>query len=318
MKKLILPFKSLWLLISLVFMFSASCFAADTSGNKSEDSVAMQRVLFPDGMKSISPHNIRQGQFNDSELIAVISSLANTQSGRELIMSYFSYDYEQHVTVTFPASTKSFDVAIADIKNNKSYSSTLDGGLWTAVIEKAIALHMGFRDSPDFYSDHDDFIDRVFGHTSDDSYYLSRTSGTYVMGLLTNSHISKIITNKISLKNLHEKLAAYATHGKIVAANSSCVSNHDKGEVTEIIRSCRAYSILGYDPDKKRVTLRDPYGKGAMLDIHTGEPLGEADDGQFSLDLKEFTEYFNFIYFVKSDKQVNLIWRFQVVISVIG
>ena len=300
MKKLISLFKNLFLLICLVFLFSAGCFAADTSDNKNKISAAMQGVLFPHGMDSITPQHIRQGRFDDSQLIATVSSLANTKSGKKLIMSYFYSDHAQHVAVTLPKSYQSFDVVIADIENDKSYAFTLDGGLWLAVLEKAMALDASISERQ--YSAHDDFIDRVCSHTSDDSYYLSKVRGHSAMKRLTGSHVFTTFIDKISLKNLHEKLALHTTYGKVVTANSLCVSNHDKGEVTEIIRSCHTYSILGYDPDKKLVTLRNPYGEGAMLDVHTGEPLGEVDDGQFSLSLEQFKEYLESINFLETCK----------------
>ena len=303
-KKLISLFKNLFLLIFLVFLFSAGCFAADTSDNKNKMSAAMQGVLFPHGMDSITPKHIMQGRFDDSRLIATISSLAKTKSGKELIMSYFSSDDEQHVTVTLPGSPQPFDVAIADIENDKSYAFTLDGGLWLPVLEKAMALDTDAYISSQKYRAHRDLIDRVCSHTSDDSYYLSRVHGYYVMWLLTGYYASTIVIDEISLKNLHRTLANYTAHSKIVTADSSCVSNHDKGEVTEIIRSCHTYSILGYDPDKKQVTLRDPYGEGAMLDVHTGEPLGD-DDGEFSISLGKFKEYFDKILFSEPSEQTD-------------
>ena len=312
MKKSISPFKILLFLIFLAFLFTSGCFAADTSDNKNKISAAMQGVLFPHGMDSITPKNIMQGRFGDCQAIAAISSLAGIRSGGEIIMSYFSNENEQHVTVTLPGSSQPFDVTIADIENNKSYARTLDGGLWLAVLEKAIALYnraFYYGRKFTYYNADDEFAHIIHGTILDDSYYLKGISGRLVMKLLTNSDAYKIPISELSLNDLHRKLTTYTACSKIVTASTSCAMNDDGGEITEALPSCHAYSILWYDPDEKLVTLRNPHGESGMLDTRTGQPLDKFDDGVFSLSLGKFKEDFNTISFLTSGEPAELVVR---------
>ena len=307
MKKLIPPFKNLFFLIFLVFLFSAGCFAADTSGNKNRMSTAMQGVLFPHGMDSITPKNVIQGRFGDCQAIAAISSLAGIRSGGEIIMSYFSNENEQHVTVTLPGSSQPFDVTIADIENNKSYARTLDGGLWLAVLEKAIALYnraFYYGRKFTYYNADDEFAHIIHGTILDDSYYLKGISGRLVMKLLTNSDAYRTPISKLSLNNLDKKLTIYTAYRKIVTASIPC--KDDGRDITEVFPSCHAYSILWYDPGEKLVTLRNPYGKRRVLDIRIGRSFS---NGVFSLSLEKFKEYFGAIDFSKPGTADELVVR---------
>ena len=303
MKKLILPFKSLWLLIYLVFMFSAGCFAAGISGNKNEViSATIQRDLSPDDdMANIWPDSIIQGQFGNSRLTAAISSLARTKSGRALIRSYFSFKNEQYVTVDLPGARLPFDVALADIEADDNYA--YGDGRWSNALEAAIAMYMGkfyFVSIPvdTINAAHPFVVDRAHGKTFDDDYYLQGIDGALtVIKLLTGSDADYAYIDKLNLEDLHKKLTDYTNQSKIITAGIFSTLNDDRGEITEILESGHVYSILGYDPDKKQVTLRNPRDEGVMLDIRTGKPMGKISRGEFFISLKEFKEHFDFISF---------------------
>ena len=262
----------------------------------------MQRYLFPQGgIANISPDRIVQGRFSDSQLIAAISSLARTVSGRELIRSYFSFENEPYVTVDLPGAPQLFNVALADIEDDYSYA--YGDGRWPNVLEAAIAMYMDKFYFVDISVNaisaaHPFVVDRAHGTTFDDDYYLQGIDGALtVIKLLTGYDADYAYIDKLNLEDLHKKLTDYTNQSKIITAGIFSTLNDDRGEITEILESGHVYSILGYDSAKKQVTLRNPRDKGAMLDIRTGKPMGKIDYGEFSISLKEFKEHFDFISF---------------------
>ena len=281
MKKLISPFKNLFLLIFLVLLFSAGCFAAGISGNKNEViSVAMQRDLFPDdGIANIASNSIIQDQFRDSQLGAAISSLARTKSGRELIKSYFFFKNEQYVTVHLPGAPQLFNSALTDIEDNEIYA--YGDGRWPDLLEAEISMYTdelySVNTSVDIVSAAHPFgVDRAHGTTFDDDYYLYGIDGILtVIKLLTGSDADYAYIDKLNLEDLHERLTVYTNQSKIITAGIFSIVNDGRGETTEILQSGSVYGILGYDSAKKQVTLRNSRNhSGPMLDIGTGKPIG--------------------------------------------
>ncbi len=59
------------------------------------------------------------------------------------------------------------------------------------------------------------------------------------------------------------------------------------------LRTGHAYAVIGYQPQIKVVTLKDPYGNGDFKNSENGQCFDKVDDGIFQLSLHDFNELFS-------------------------
>ncbi len=309
MTKWIVSFKHFIALILLyiVLLISNVAIAGKKIEDKNEIITFIFGSLFPSGIKSIDPDKIKQGKIGDCQAISAISSLARSEQGRNLILNYFSYEGTEYIKVNLPGSVEPITVSIFDVKDNEIYATSTDGGLWLPVLEKALAIYTRkFGEGP--VCDADDnytlFIKSLSLEYLYDDYVLDAIDGTFIIKILTGSESNSLDIDDLDFEALHRHLITFTEKSEILTAGVFCnLSEYniegDVNNISELLTSCHQYSILGYDRYKRTVKIRNPYGEGELLNVKSGQPIDQVNDGVFYLNLKDFKKLFDFLSYSK-------------------
>ncbi|MBX9689573.1 MAG: hypothetical protein K2X27_22880 [Candidatus Obscuribacterales bacterium] len=225
-------------------------------------------------LESIRPEAVRQGSEGDCTLQADLASLAhsNPQAIRDMIHDNGNGTY----TVTFPGDPAHPVTVDAPTDSElAAYGGAGEYGSWPAIIERAYGVHernWGSR-VPGEIASHS-------GDTPDDT---RRT-----MELLTGRPAQDRELSSMSDAELQSVLAA--SNGRPVTALLNGDTRHSHHPATGL-QAGHAYSVVGYDPATRQVTLRNPWGSGEVGG--PGHPRDGHDDGQFTMSYEEFRRTFS-------------------------
>lgn len=196
---------------------------------------------------------VDQGAYGDCWFESSLASLARTTQGQSAISKMITQNKDGTYTVTFPGNKYDpITVSNADIKNDDLSNDSK----WANVLEAAVIKRF-----------------------PEQAHYGASASGA--MFLLTGEDGK---TQRIDAKSKNEQIASILENGlnrnEIMTAgtkhtlhNKSIISNHD-------------YTVIGYDPTTKYVTLRNPFGDNANsgnLPKDTAKVDGEPVDGVLNL-----------------------------------
>ena len=267
----------------------------NVTGIETAEAPSLQAVLFPKGIKSIRPIAVKQAFVGDCQALSSISSLARTQRGKELIMSYFSYPDEYHVEIKLPGAPKSivFDVAMLNQIANILHTNTNPHGLWGAVLEATLGL-LRFEERGMYVTSSDFLAYLKFGKL----HYLNAVPVESVMAQLTGMPTTNRDFEGISEEQAHTYLSQSSNRLSVIAASISLNTPPEafpEQEFCEEIDSDHAYSVLAYDAKKRMVTIRDPNGALVRTDMQTGTSIGYKEYGITVMPLSDFMELFEWI-----------------------
>ena len=242
------------------------------------------RSLFPAGVSSIRPDNIRQGMIGDCYFLAAVASQARTPEGRQAIHDMIGDNHDGTFTVTFPGRDPVTVSAPTDAEL-ATYSSAGSDGLWLAVLEKAYAESE--NNGAIFPSENP--YDEI-----GDGNYLS--AGIEAM---TGHSTDTDDTAFTSLETTRSKLTDALSHGRVVSAG---INEYPWSSGTESngLPQGHAYTVLSFDPASDTITLRNPWGRGEPVNA-SGQPLDGNNDGTFTMTLAEFDEYFSNICYEQAE-----------------
>ena len=264
----------------------------NVTGIETAEAPSLQVVLFPKGIKSIRPIAVKQAFVGDCQALSSISSLARTQRGKDLIMSYFSYPDEFHVEVKLPGAPKSivFDVAMLNQIADVLHTDTNPHGLWGAVLEATLGLLRW--EEQGIYVDSDDFLANLkFGKL----HHLNYVPVQSIMAQLTGMPTTYRYFEGISKERAHTYLSQARNRLAVIAGALS--ESFPKQEVCEEIVTNHAYSVLAYDVKKRMVTIRDPRGELVRTDMQTGTSIGYKGYGITVMPLSDFIKLFQIILY---------------------
>ncbi len=232
--------------------------------------------------ESIRPEAVRQGDVGDCYFMASVAGMANTPGGKEKIKNMIEDNGDGTYTVTFPGDPKHPVTVDEPTQAELSHGaeSTKDG-IWVAVLEKAYAKHHARHSDEDHTYKTDGIGEGGYGKDA--------------LALLSGEEIDHDDLSDTSKEKTHEKLTAAMKYGRPVVASTP----HEFGEDWEIIPpmadgktdgtgipTTHQYTVTGYDPETKIVTLRNPWG-------------GEGKDGTFTMTLDEFHKDFEDVDYAK-------------------
>lgn len=246
---------------------------------RSGDSIEnANRDLFPNGIDSITPDAIDQGQYGDCYLLAAIGSLAatNPQAIKDMIQDNGDGTY----TVTFPGDPDNPVTVSAPTDSELArYQGGSEHGTWPAILEKA------------------------YGEYYDDDYTVPQDG--VPEGSVTPKGVDILSPNGydsdlISLSDADEidrKLQEAIRNGMPITAGinnefGSLIGVADNLSDDAELQGGHAYSITGYDPATRTVTVRNPWGSGEPVDAD-GNALDGTNDGTFQMPLDQFMRNFD-------------------------
>jgi hypothetical protein len=184
--------------------------------------------LFPEGLASIKPSAVEQGNYGVCYFLSAVAGLAS--SNPKAIRDMISEDGNGTYTVRFPGRDP-VQVTLTDGELVKA-SATKDGA-WVAVLEQA-------------YMDHVDPLAEMGGLTGGIKALTGKGADTY------------IAVKPFSLDSIREPLKQAQAEGRLVVASRTWSSNGD-------LPSQHVYGILGYDAATDRVRIRNPHGSETTL-----------------------------------------------------
>ena len=196
----------------------------------------------PSGLVDVGPTG--QGSAGDCSLISAIVSAAAQDPG--LIDRMIADNGDGTYTVTFP-NGQSTDVASPTPAEQAVYASAAADGQWLTVVEKAAGqLHAAASWREEALPL--DAVDKV----------LPAWTGASMMS--ADGEADFDLLGLSDEDALHAKLAAGAAEGRAMVASIRALLPGE-GEREDRLPTQHAYAIIGYDPQDRTVTLRNPWGR---------------------------------------------------------
>ncbi|MCW7552801.1 C2 family cysteine protease [Endozoicomonas gorgoniicola] len=216
-------------------------------------------LMFPYGLTSITPDNILQKNYPDCVLIAALASIANSETGKRLILQYFQGGDSGGVYVAFPGvPEQSFYIRLYDIVANENLAESRDRGLWPGVLESAFAVlpknrKFKYNNGPLTQIKYGKFA-KLHGVDPSLAFAVLTGASTEIdnIQLQTEDHLAQQL-NKI----IKEDRIAFLTM-------ESTYSHFRTGLMSKII-PYHAYSIIGYNEAQRQVLLRNPHGNSSII-----------------------------------------------------
>ncbi|MGI9277812.1 MAG: hypothetical protein ACR2PT_23565 [Endozoicomonas sp.] len=263
---------------------------------------ARGNLIFPSGVKNITPYSIFQGRIGDCCLISAISSYARTEKGRQAINGMIQPLNSGRVKVVLPGALKPKYIEMTEepglfmfqkASHNAPYS-----GRWASYIELAAA-----KNRSSIPGEREKAIKRANRNLSNGDYdALEGISAWVAIKLLKNRSASRLFLQEFRITELREKLIEFEQQeGSIatVEALGSQINSHASQAVSQVdlpqeykkMPRNHCYSILGFDSVTQMVTIRDPNGAYEPCDSD-GNALDGNTDGVFEMSIGEMAYYF--------------------------
>jgi hypothetical protein len=102
----------------------------------------------------------------------------------------------------------------------------------------------------------------------------------------------KAFLSPAKLYSLRDKLESAFASGKVVAADIMDLGKPEETDTPDGLPKTHAYTVLGYDPEKVAIRIRNPWGRISFRG-KTGA------NGIIEIALKDFDKNFTHIYFEK-------------------
>ncbi|MBX9686987.1 MAG: hypothetical protein K2X27_09810 [Candidatus Obscuribacterales bacterium] len=245
---------------------------------------ASSRDLFSNSdepLKDIVPEAVMQGGIGDCYFNSALASLAATNP--EAIKDMIHDNGDGTYTVTFPgAPEEPITVSAPTEQELALYSHGSEHGLWAPIMAKAYGAYCNesvFRRSP---------FNPIGGNVPEEG-----SDGGSIrndgLRILTGRGVNSDSMLFTSVDELDKGLSEAFSDGRPV----TCYINNFPGEKTSIgLPDGHEYSVTGYDPVSKTVTIRNPWGNAEPTNPD-GTPKDGVDDGVFKMPLDEFKKEFS-------------------------
>ncbi|AMO54296.1 calpain family cysteine protease [Endozoicomonas montiporae CL-33] len=225
--------------------------------------------LFPHGLTSVIPDNLLQNHFPDCVLIALLASIASSETGKRLIFNYFHMTIdEQTFTIVFPGFRKGVSIQFSEVERYSLFAKTRDGGKWLAMLEAAYAhlskkhLNANKRNGKAQFKYHQ-YSDLAGVNTLSASEALMNSPTHLLINpqFKTREQFKELLNSfvdeeKAVIFSILPLLSTPLKFRPLVAAPLGLRPFMN-------IRSLHAYSLIGYDEEKDIVYIRDPKGQSA-------------------------------------------------------
>jgi hypothetical protein len=292
------------------------------------DLTKIETRLFAMGLESLRPGNIEQGAIYDCRFLATVASLCASESGRRNLLSQIEACSDGGYSVYFPGVNQAVVVSkltpyelllSAKVKDKDCKNA----GIWLAVLEKAYGQyrnqHQNLFDQVRRYCKHAILEGRFSAHSelpgfaaaygaTDDQAAVLMGSRPLVDYKTFSFECGEFGLGKdyVTLRQLSswfnrdQVCRDFAREQDLALRRVS-----DNGlfgiATTELNGNCQAYGlmpghaygILGYNPEKRSLKLKDPFGRGDFRRANSKKALDGIDDGLFEIGLTDFNLLFS-------------------------
>lgn len=224
---------------------------------------------------SVRPIAVRRGNVGNCHFLAVLAAVAATRP-QEISKMIERMDNGKY-SISFPgAMGKSVVVSKPTIVELSLYGQLTRMGYWPCVMEKAL---------------------RKFSLLLSGTNENSELTISFCLKVLTGQDSILIdLPNQVSPNLTKELGTAFAENKAMVVVSTN--SDQDDSSGT-LFRNLHPYTVMNFDGEHSKVTLRDPYGPHHRL--LTGlkkelRPRAKMRDGIFSVSLEEFFSIFDSVY----------------------
>lgn len=250
---------------------------------------AAHRKLFGqagDPVESVKPEAVLQGRVGNCYFMAAMASLAQTNP--KAIVDMIKDNGEGTYTVTFPgAKDEPITVSAPTEYELSRFARSGPHGTWPAVLEKAYGAYCSKCVSRQS-------IFRL-GRAANSPQEATDGGSVRNAGLeiLTGRPIDRLL---VDTDDIHTALMEAFRDGRPATA----FINNELGAIIGLadnltndagIPCGHEYSLLSYDPEKKTLTIRNPWGQVEPRG-RDGKPRDGKDDGIFRMTLEEFQRNF--------------------------
>ena len=226
----------------------------------------------PQMIASTALSGVDQGKYGDCVFQAAVVAAATTPRGQLALSRSIVQNGDSSFTVTF-AGDRQHPVKVTE--NDLITTQVHDNARWAQVIEAALVLaYPGFASGghPPAYASHDRNV--------------TGSPAIYALYLLTGSPASKDLAGSPAIG---VRITQTLGSGQPVLA---FCANNDQGALV----SGHEWTVLSYDPQKNRITLRNPWGKFKTAGTSKG---GIFYDGaaEVSMTLQQFGQFYREVTF---------------------
>lgn len=266
-----------------------------TVGRSSESLRASDRVNYKlfaseNPMDSIVPEAAAQGGIGDCYFISAISSTASTEQGRRAIRDMIQENNDGTYTVTFPGApdepitiTRPTDAQLA------LYARGTDHGIWAAVLEKAYGE----------YASRSVWRRDIFGLSGSDIPQENVGNGSLFsdgVRMMSPDGVDSYSFGYTDAQDeqMNSVLTDAFRDGRSVTLgrNGSILESVGVTDSDNQIPRKHEYAVIGYDPETRMVTIRNPWGHAEPMD-ENGNPKDGKNDGVFQLTLEQTRQTFS-------------------------
>jgi hypothetical protein len=285
-------------------------------------------VLFANGLESLRPGNIEQGAIYDCRFLATVASFCASERGRRDLYSHIEARRDGSYSVYFPGVNEKVVVSKLSPYELLLYAKTKDqdcrkAGIWLAVLEKAYGQyrnqHQNLFDQVRRFCKHAILEGRftanselpgfaaAYGATDDQAAVLlgvrpltEYKTFSFECGEFGFGKGYATLRQLSSWFNRDQVSRDFASEQD--AALRKALGNGLLGiATTELNGNCQAYGlmpghaygVLAYNPEKRALKLKDPFGRGDLHRANTKKAIDGVDDGVFEIGLTDFNLLFS-------------------------
>ncbi len=255
--------------------------------------------LFPQGVASIRPDHIQQGEYGTCTILAAAAAMAANPAGKQALFEMFKEKPDGSFLVHFPGEKPVAVKRPTDAELILHASSGPDG-LWLSVLEKAFVKRMESQ----MQGKSEDEVEKAVNS----GYYLSEG-----IRLLTGHKAQDGSIPGTPLPQLRSFVAQTVAENRVllVTLNPDSAQAKDKALKEKTKRNeeiyadglvgLHAYSVIGFDPTTDTIKLRNPWNHTELLGKN-GKPADGVDDGVFSVKMEDFQKLFSDIAWQTREK----------------
>lgn len=231
----------------------------------------------PAGESALDPLAVQQGEAGDCAFLSTVISAAarDPEAVRQMIEKAGDDAY----VVTFPAGQR-VTVAGPNAAELQRFATAGANGFWVTILEKAYATVRATEQGQG-----DVALPQEVLNAGE-----SLQSPTAMMSGDGTSEVDSLAWTRE--ETTHDKLSQAMREGRAVIAGIEAPLLPWSAGAPQGMASQHAYAVIGYDPEARTVTLRDPNAELEPAD-ESGEAQDGETDGLFSLSLDAFDDLFD-------------------------
>jgi hypothetical protein len=223
----------------------------------------------PDQIAREGPNGIDQTNAPNCWFESAMSALAQLPKGQRLISQMISYGEGDSFLVRFPGDGVEYKITIDDLRRSGVNSTAL----WASLLD---------------YAERQKFPNNVGASGVDADKHRLQVG----LGSITGCGAEMIYPAQVSKQDVISFIyGAVSSHNPITAGTAG----RNKSVPAPVIEA-HAYTIIGFDPSRSMVTIRNPHGRRARRFSWDDDPqhlkFEQLDDGVFKMNVDLFCDSF--------------------------